>query len=310
MVPLDSVFDADILNGPVGLVLFGCLLVLPLLLQQLYRRYKDITRLRYPYVPECPSINPDTWTDLEFMSKDILSPDTALYHFKLKDEREMLEIPVGHYVEVRVVLDGNTKIRHYTPVNPAENVGHLDLIVKTYVLGQVSKYFSQLKAGDKVSFRGPMGEFIYEDAKTTEMGLVAGGSGITPILQVLNQYMRHPDSLHKVSLIYLNETIDDILWKDELDKMAERFPQFDVHYVLHYPPSKEIVNAYGKDWEGDIGLITKKQMEQYLPESSDDHRLLICGPPAMTELVMGHARSLGWNNGCQKSHGDCKVFVF
>lgn len=310
MVPLKSVFHWNVLNGPTGYALFGCLLVLPLLFQRLYRRYKRTARSQQSYISESPSINPDTWTDLEFTSKEILSPDTALYHFKLKDEREVLNIPTGHYIEVRVVLDGNEKIRHYTPVNPTENVGHLDLIVKTYVLGQVSKYFTQLKAGDKVSFKGPMGEFIYEDAKATQMGLVAGGSGITPILQVLNEYMRHPDSLQKVSLIYLNETIDDILWKEELDSMAERLPQFDVHYVLHYPPSKEDSTRGGKDWNGDVGLITKKQMEQYLPESSDDHRLLICGPPAMTNLVLSHARGLGWNSGMQKSHGDCKVFVF
>ncbi|CAL9731999.1 plasma membrane-associated coenzyme Q6 reductase Pga3p [Monosporozyma unispora] len=310
MTPLYNILDKDKLDWTTGLTLFGCLLILPLLYQYFSRRYKCAASLQHPFVPKQPSINPNEWNDLEFMSKETLSPDTALYHFKLKGEREMLKVPTGYYVTVRVFLDGKEEIRHYTPVHPNENVGHLDLIVKTYILGQVSKYFTHLKPGDKMSFKGPMGEFVYEDVQTTQLGLVAGGSGITPILQVLSEYMYNPESLQRVSLIYLNERIDDILLKDELDAMAQRYPQFQVHYVLHYPPTEADVKCSGKHWDGDVGYITKKEMEKYLPECTDDHRLLICGPPDMTDLVLSHARSLGWNSGFQKSKGDCKVFVF
>lgn len=291
-----------------------CLFLLPILVQLWkgnFERSKTLQKKDH-WLSSHPSLTPDKWTDLQFVTKTQLSNDTALYRFNLKHPNEKLDIPTGHYIEVKVVLDGHEEIRTYTPVHVKENAGHLDLIVKTYVLGQVSKYFAQLKPGDRMSFRGPLGKFIYEDTVTTQLGLIAGGSGITPILQVLNEYMCHPEHLEKVSLIYANETIDDILLKEELDSMMEQYPQFQVHYVLHHPPTMcecQQKNLSGP-WHEGIGYISKESMEEYLPECADDHRLLICGPPEMTQMVLGYARNLGWVSGFQKSKGDCKVFVF
>lgn len=256
-------------------------------------------------ITKTPSINPIDWTTLQFMYKKPLSPDTALYRFKLKNANEILNIPVGHYVDVRAFINGKEEIRHYTPIYATENIGHLDLIVKTYPKGRVSKYFTLLKPGNYMEFKGPMGEFNYEDDHTTQLGLIAGGSGITPILEVLKEYMYNPKRLERVCLIYANETFNDILLKDELDEMMQEYPEFEVHYILHYPPSPS-----DKSWTGDVGYITKKEMEEYLPECTDEHRLLICGPPEMINMVLGFARSLGWNSGYQKSKGDNKVFVF
>lgn len=258
-----------------------------------------------------PSLNPNKWTKLMLLSKKTLTPNTSLYRFRLKNANEKLNIPTSHYIAVRVILNGNEEVRNYTPIHTNENIGCLELVVKTYALGCVSKYFTTLKPGDYLEFKGPMGEFIYEDVQTTQLGLIAGGSGITPILEVLNEYMSNSDKLEKVGLIYANETVNDILLKEELDSMELKYPQFHVRYIVHYPPSEDGICLKGKNtWSGGIGYITKADMEQHLPECADDHRLLICGPPEMTNMVLTYARSLGWNNGIQRSKGQQKVFVF
>ncbi|CCK72097.1 cytochrome-b5 reductase KNAG_0J00140 [Huiozyma naganishii CBS 8797] len=249
-----------------------------------------------------PSLTPDEWTPLEFEKKKKISQNTCMYKFKLRNPREKLNVPVGYHVSVKCIINGKEEIRHYSPVSH-DAKGYIELIVKTYHTGHVSEYFSELKAGDKVLFRGPTGEYQYreQEKEMTQLGLVAGGSGITPMLQVLNEIVSKPLELSRVSLLYANETEDDILMKSELDQMVAKYPHFEVHYVLHHAP---------KDWEGSTGLITKNQMEKFLPSFAEDHRLLICGPQNMTEIVLGFARELGWSSGIQKSKGDSKVFVF
>ena len=130
---------------------------------------------------------------------------------------------------------------------------------------------------------------------------MAGGSGITPVLQILNEVVTVPEDLTKVSLLYANETENDILLKEELDEMAEKYPHLQIHYVVHYPTDT---------WTGDVGYITKDQMSEYLPEYSDDNRLLICGPDEMNKLALQYARELGWKVNSTKSSGDDQVFVF
>lgn len=117
----------------------------------------------------------------------------------------------------------------------------------------------------------------------------------------MNEIITVPEDLTKVSLLYANETENDILLKDELDEMAEKYPHFQVHYVVHYPSDR---------WTGDVGYITKDQMNRYLPEYSEDNRLLICGPDGMNNLALQYAKELGWKVNSTRSSGDDQVFVF
>ena len=102
-------------------------------------------------------------------------------------------------------------------------------------------------------------------------------------------------------MIYANETENDILLKDELDEMADKYPNFEVHYVLHKP---------SPGWTGDTGYVTKDQMQKYLPGPSDENRLLICGPLAMINMLLNYSEELGWPRGIVKSKPDDQVFVF
>jgi len=107
--------------------------------------------------------------------------------------------------------------------------------------------------------------------------------------------------LENISLIYANETVDDILLKNELDEMAKKHPHFQIHYVLHHPP---------KGWQGERGYITKRMLQKYLPQYNKHHKMLVCGPLEMDELVLRFSKELGWNKGFQKSKSNDKVFVF
>ncbi|CCD24836.1 cytochrome-b5 reductase NDAI_0E00200 [Naumovozyma dairenensis CBS 421] len=247
------------------------------------------------------SLFPDKWTKLELEDQTVISKNTALYRFKLKTPLESLNIPAGFHIAARVFIDGKEEIRYYNPISSKLDKGYFDLLIKSYADGKVSKYFAGLKPGESVEFKGPIGELNYNVNSSTALAIVAGGSGITPVLQMLNEIITTPEDLTKVSLIYANDTENDILLKDELDEMAKKYPHFDIHYVVRYP---------SETWKGDVGLVTREQMQKYLPESSDDHRLLICGPEGMENMVVNYAKELGWKQSYSKSKGDDQVYVF
>lgn len=243
------------------------------------------------------SIHSEKWNSLELLDKTVISKNSAIYRFKLNRETETLDVPVGHHLSVQV----DDAIRYYTPISSKFETGAFDLLVKSYPDGNVSKHFASLTPGKTVKFRGPVGRFNYATNHVKEIGIVAGGSGITPILQVLSEIITTPEDLTRVSLIYANETENDILLKEELDTFNEKYPYFDVHYVLNKPKD---------DWKGEVGYVTKDLVERYLPKPSDDSRILVCGPPGLKTLVTDITEELGFKRAVQPSKGDDQVFIF
>lgn len=247
------------------------------------------------------SVYPDRWTPLELEDKTVVSKNTAIYRFKLKTSVETLDLPPGYHLMVRVVIDGQEEIRCYHPISPRYAPGYFDLMIKSYVDGKVSKFLAGLETGETVEFMGPVGKLNYCSNSSSAIALVAGGSGITPILQVLNEIVTAPEDLTRVSLLYANETENDILLKDELDELAAKYPHFEINYMVSRPTSS---------WKGFRGHITQEMMQRCLPAPSSDHRLLICGPTGMNRRVLESANSIGWKFYGEESNGTDQVFVF
>lgn len=247
------------------------------------------------------SVDPIKWNDLELIDKTVISKNSAIYRFKLNHEDEVLRIPTGHHVACCMDVDGKDEIRYYSPISNEFDTGFFDLLVKSYPQGKVSKRFAMLKEGQTVKFRGPVGRLEYSTNMAKELGLVAGGSGITPILQVITKIITTSDDTTKVSLIYANETENDILLKNELDEIAKRYPNFSVHYTLSTPPA---------GWTGSVGYVTKEMVSQYLPQPLPENRLFVCGPPEMKRSLIEISLELGWEKTTMKSAPSDQVFCF
>ena len=182
------------------------------------------------------------------------------------------------------VWNGNEVVRSYTPITLDDTKGHFDLLVKTYPQGNASQYLAFLKIGEKARFRGPKGKFLYTPNMAKEVGMIAGGTGITPILQVIKAILRNPEDKTKISLIFGNLSKEDILLYEELKEMASNnSEQLKVHFVLNNPPTQE-------KWEGSVGYITADIIKGHCPAPSNDSRILMCGPPqmmaAMTKILI------------------------
>lgn len=157
--------------------------------------------------------------------------------------------------------------------------------VQSYPTGNISKHFAGLKVGDFVDIKGPKGQMTYSPDLAREIGMIAGGTGITPMLvrpfaphwareapakppflpqQIVRAALKNPLDMTKLSLIYANVTLEDILLKKELDGLAAAHPdRFSVYYVLNSPPEK---------WDGGVGFVTTAMIKERLPLLGSDPR--------------------------------------
>lgn len=92
----------------------------------------------------------------------------------------------------------------------------------------MSKHIGTLKVGDELALMGPIGHFRYspEDlSRLDSIAMIAGGTGITPVYQILQYLMGLPRGKTKIMLIYANESYEDILLREELETWAKNNPQ-------------------------------------------------------------------------------------
>ncbi|KAJ1725102.1 NADH-cytochrome b5 reductase [Coemansia erecta] len=237
----------------------------------------------------------------KLVSKVQLSPNSARYRFQLPAADAVLGLPIGRHISVMAKIDGKEVFRSYTPTSTDSDKGFFELVVKTYPTGVISSHLAALSIGDEISVRGPRGAFKYDHNMVRAIGMVAGGTGITPMYQVIQHVLANPADKTRVSLVYANVSEDDILLKDQLDKWAAEHDNFDVHYVLNNAP---------EGWTGSTGFVTKDILHKCMPAPADDIKILICGPPPMVKAMDGCLVELGYEKARTISKHDDQVFKF
>ncbi|KAL6062246.1 NADH-cytochrome b5 reductase 2 [Balamuthia mandrillaris] len=164
-----------------------------------------------------------------------VSQNVKLFRFALPSSHQVLELPPGKHVQVRAFVNGKKVLRYYNPIsNAAVQKGTFDLLVKDYPEeGTMSGFIHSLRRGDSLFIRGPFGKFKYRPNKWAKIGMVAGGTGITPMLQIIRSVLNNPDDLTHITLLYFNHTERDILMREELELLAAtNHPAFTVRFII------------------------------------------------------------------------------
>lgn len=246
-------------------------------------------------------LKPDQFQEFPLIQKSVLSHNSAIYRFGLPRSTDVLGLPIGQHISIGCEINGKEIVRSYTPTSTDDAKGYFDLLIKVYENGNVTKFIDGLKIGENIRVRGPKGFFTYTPGMVKEFGMIAGGTGITPMYQIITAIARNPADNTKVHLLYGNVTADDILLKLELDLITKSNPNIKVTYVLNNPPL---------DWEGESGFVTQEMMEKYLPASSADSKLLLCGPPLMVSAMKKNAVNLGFAKAKPVSKVGDQIFAF
>lgn len=255
-----------------------------------------------------PVLKPDAFQDFELTEKTIISHNVAIYRFKLPTPNSILGLPIGQHISIAATLpqsDGASKeiVRSYTPVSGDHQPGSFDLLIKSYPTGNISKHMASLVVGQTIKVRGPKGAMVYTPNMVRAFGMIAGGTGITPMLQIIRAVIRGRAAGDKtqIDLIFANVNQEDILLKEDLDTLAKEDAGFRVHYVLNNPPEK---------WEGGVGFVTPEMITNWLPKPASDVKLLLCGPPPMISAMKKASEGLGFTKARPVSKLEDQVFAF
>lgn len=248
-------------------------------------------------------LKPDVFQDFELKEKTVISHNVAIYRFGLPKPNSILGLPIGQHVSIAANIEGKDIVRSYTPISGDDQPGHFDLLIKSYPTGNISKLMASMTVGQTLKMKGPKGAMVYTPNMVRHFGMIAGGTGITPMLQVIKAIARGRAIGDKteVDLIFANVNPEDILLKEDLDEVAAEDSRIRVHYVLNNPPEK---------WDGGVGFVTPDMIAKWCPKPAKDVKILLCGPPPMISAMKKATVDLGFEKARPVSKLEDQVFAF
>lgn len=224
-------------------------------------------------------LNPEDFVPLQLISNTPYNHNVARLRFAIQSS-ESEDFPAVSLVLVKTKDEqGNDVIRPYNPVSGVSAKGYFELMVKKYPNSKMGTYLHSRQPGDVVLVKGPVRQYPYQPNSKKEIGFVAGGTGITPVYQLIDYILNNPNDHTKLTLLYANRTPQDILLKSELDALQKKYSD---RLVVHYT-----VDQSDDQWKGEKGQIQKDMLQKYLPSASKENLVFVCGPPSMMEAISG-----------------------
>lgn len=232
---------------------------------------------------------------IKLVRKVEVSHDTRIFRFALEHPDQILGLPIGQHMSLRATVGNEVVTRSYTPISSDEDRGFVEFVIKVYFGnvhpkfpegGKMSQHMERLRIGDTIDVRGPTGRFEYTGSgvfkvggqarKVSKIGLIAGGTGLTPCLQIVRRVLRDPNDKTELWLLFANQTVRDILLRDELEACAKD-KRFHLWYTLDTPPES--------GWPYSSGFVNFDMIRDHMPAASADAVVLMCGPPPMIQYA-------------------------
>lgn len=181
----------------------------------------------------------------------------------------------GQFLTFEWVIDGRPVTRSYSICSSPVQTGYIEITPKRITNGYVSQFLNdRAQVGLTVKARGPYGKFCFDESKHERIVLIAGGSGITPMVAML----RYIDDLCipvEVTLIHCVRTGQDVFFKNYLAVLQSRLEKF--RYAL-------VLSQRDSGWTGWKGRLRREILEREV-EKPSAATFFLCGPPPFMELA-------------------------
>lgn len=198
-----------------------------------------------------------------------------------------LEVPdwpghlAGQHVDVRLTApDGYSAVRSYSIVSAANSEKRIELTVERLLDGEVSPYLTQeLQVGDLLELRGPIGGwFVWRPEQTEPVQLVAGGSGIVPLMSMIRSRAA-AFSTAPFCLLYSIREPDAVFYRDELRSLSDQSDTISITYAY--------TRTTPKDWSRPAGRIDAALIAATAWPAKLRPTCYVCGPTSFVETATG-----------------------
>lgn len=217
------------------------------------------------------------------VTKVVRETDDAVSIYLTEEDGSSIAFKPGQFLSVDVTIDGEPFRRAYSLAAPCVEGAATHITVKRIPDGRVSHHLNDtIREGQTLDVLGPSGSFTVEPRSINQRHLVmiAGGSGITPVISILETVLRKEPS-SRVTLIYGNRGWDDVIFRRRLESLCDEFGgRLTVDHVLEHPP---------EGWTGERGLLSADVLESRLDalglEDDGVQRYFLCGPTPMMDAA-------------------------
>ena len=194
-----------------------------------------------------------------------------------------MEFIPGQFVAVLCPHEGKIIRRAYSIASSADEKHHLELIIKRVEGGIVTRWFWELKTGDRFRVHGPFGKFILPEPVDFDPVFVATGTGIAPFRSMIRYLLAHGFK-RNIHLIFGARYETMIPYHDEWLDLAARYPQFTYLPTLSRPTPA---------WKGETGYVQTKI--DRISQDPAGKRIYICGLNEMIQAAQEAALSRGFS---------------
>jgi len=193
----------------------------------------------------------------------------------------------GQHVDLRLTAaDGYSVERSYSIASEPERAGEIDITVERIEGGEVSAFLHDVVVvGDRIEVRGPIGGyFVWEASLGGPLLLVAGGSGVVPLMAMVRHRARAGSTV-PTRLLLSSRYPEEIIYRDELDRLGASMDGLEVVETLTRvrPPG----------WTGYDRRIDARMLAEVLEPLGVQSRCYICGPTALVEVAANALVGLG-----------------
>jgi NAD(P)H-flavin reductase len=208
--------------------------------------------------------------------------DTRTFKLQFKDEEtaKSFSFKAGQFGEYSLFGEGESTF--CIASSPTRN-GYIECSFKK--VGKVTSALTKLDVGDVIGFRGPYGNYFpVEEMKGKNVLFIAGGIGLAPVRCVIWNVLDLRKDFKDVTIVYGARSVDDLVYKNELDEW-QSMP--DVQTVVTVDPGGQ-----SNDWKGEVGFVPAI-VEKVAPQS-ENTIAIVCGPPIMIKFTIPVLTKLGF----------------
>jgi ferredoxin-NADP reductase len=193
----------------------------------------------------------------------------------------------GQHVDVRLTAEDGYQAQRSYSIASAPDGTRIDLTVELLEDGEVSPYLvDEIRAGDVVEIRGPIGGFfVWDESDPAPVLLVGGGSGVVPLMAMARRHAAIQSEV-PMRLLYSSRSIDDVIYAQELERLAADGDAFEVAHTL--------TRSQPQGWTGYARRVDRDMLRDVAWPSAREPLVLVCGPTPFVEAVATLVVELGY----------------